>query len=85
MATLTAPDGVQLGMVREGAGGFVALGLGPGGAMAAYVSPDGITWGPDIPFGPAPPSVTGATVTAGGTVIVTGSTGAPGPGSRTSP
>ena len=77
-ATLTAPHGVQLGMVQAGPGGFVALGRGPAGAMGAYVSPNGLTWGPVIPFGPAPPSVTGATVTAGGTVVVTGSTGAPG-------
>ena len=77
-ATLTAPHGVQLGMVQAGAGGFVALGRGPAGALGAYVSPNGLTWGPVIPFGPAPPSVTGATVTAGGTVVVTGSTGAPG-------
>jgi hypothetical protein len=75
-ATLTAPNGVQLGMVQAGPGGFVALGRGPAGAMGAYVSPTGLTWGAVIPFGPAPPSVTGATVTAGGTVVVTGSTGA---------
>ncbi len=75
-ATLTAPHGVQFGMVQAGAGGFVALGRGPAGALGAYVSPNGLTWGPVIPFGPAPPSMTGATVTAGGTVVVTGSTGA---------
>jgi len=44
--------------------------------MAAYLSADGLTWRHGVPFGPAPPSVTGATVTAGGTVTVTGSTGA---------
>jgi len=76
VATLTAADGVQFGMVKGGPGGFAALGRGPGGDMAAYLSADGLTWRPGVPFGPAPPSVAGATVTAGGTVIVTGSTGA---------
>jgi hypothetical protein len=75
-ATLTATNGVQLGMVQAGPGGFVALGRGPAGAMGGYVSPNGLSWGSVIPFGPAPSSVTGATVTAGGTVVVTGSTGA---------
>ena len=77
-ATLTASNGVQLGLVTAGPGGFVALGRGPGGDMGAYVSPTGMSWGSAIAFGPAPPSVTGATVTGGGTVVVTGSTGAPG-------
>ena len=78
VATLTAADGVRLGVVSHDPGGFAALGRGPGGDMAAYVSADGISWRPGIAFGPAPASVTGATVTAGGTVIVTGSTGTAG-------
>jgi len=78
VATLGAVDGVQIGLVRGGPGGFAALGRGPGGDMAAYLSADGVSWGAGIPFGPAPVSVTGATVTAGGTVVVTGADGAAG-------
>ena len=78
VTTLTAANGLQLGTVTEGPGGFAALGRGPGGDMAAYVSADGVSWRPGIAFGPAPDSVTGLTLTRGGTVIVTGSTGAAG-------
>ncbi len=74
VTTLTATDGVQIGVVAGGPGGFTALGRGPGGAMAAYLSANGLSWSRGIAFGPAPPDVSGATVTAGGTVVVTGST-----------
>jgi len=74
VTTLTATDGVQIGVVAGGPGGFTALGRGPGGAMAAYLSTDGLSWSRGIAFGPAPPDVSGATLTAGGTVVVTGST-----------
>ncbi len=78
VTTLTATDGVQIGVVAGGPGGLTALGRGPGGAMAAYLSTDGLSWSRAIAFGPAPPDVSGATVTAGETVVVTGSTTAAG-------
>ena len=65
-------------MVAGGPGGFAALGRGPGGYMAAFLSADGLSWRSGISFGPAPASVTGATVTAAGTVLVTGARGAAG-------
>ena len=78
VSTLTAASGVQIGMVAGGPGGFAALGRGPGGYMAAFLSADGLSWRSGISFGPAPASVTGATVTAAGTVLVTGARGAAG-------
>ena len=91
VSTLTSAYGVQIGMVAGGPGGFAALGRGPGGYMAAFLSADGLSWRSGISFGPAPASVTGATVTAAGTVLVTGARGAagqpaavPGPGAARS-
>ena len=78
VSTLTSASGVQIGMVAGGPGGFAALGRGPGGYMAAFLSADGLSWRSGISFGPAPASVTGATVTAAGTVLVTGARGAAG-------
>ena len=78
VSTLTSASGVQIGMVAGGPGGFAALGRGPGGYMAAFLSADGLSWRSGISFGPAPASVTGATVTAAGTVLVTGARGAVG-------
>ena len=78
VSTLTSASGVQIGMVAGGPGGFAALGRGPGGYMAGFLSADGLSWRSGISFGPAPASVTGATVTAAGTVLVTGARGAAG-------
>ena len=78
VSTLTASNGVQIGMVAGGPGGFAALGRGPGGYMLGYLSADGLSWRSGISFGPAPASVTGATVTAAGTVLVAGARGAAG-------
>ena len=78
VSTLTASNGVQIGMVAGGPGGFAALGRGPGGYMFGYLSADGLSWRSGISFGPAPASVTGATVTAAGTVLVAGARGAAG-------
>ncbi len=78
VSTLTSVYGVQVGVVAGGPGGFVALGRGPGGYMAAFLSADGLSWRSGLSFGPAPASVTGATVTATGTVLVTGARGAAG-------
>ena len=78
MSTLTSGYGVQIGMLAGGPRGFAALGRGPGGYMAAFLSADGLSWRSGISFGPAPASVTGATVTAAGTVLVTGARGAAG-------
>jgi len=78
VSTLTASNGVQIGMVAGGPGGFAALGRGPGGYMLGYLSADGLSWRSGISFGPAPASVTGATMTAAGTVLVAGARGAAG-------
>ncbi len=78
VSTLTSANGVQIGMVAGGPRGFAALGRGPGGYMAAFLSADGLSWRSGISFGPAPASVTGAVVTAAGTVLVTGARGAAG-------
>ena len=80
LAIRVDPD-VQRGADRHGGrrpGRFRGPGPGTGGYMAAFLSADGLSWRSGISFGPAPASVTGATVTAAGTVLVTGARGAAG-------
>lgn len=72
--TLTAPGGLQAGVVQGGDGGFTAVGQGASGAAAAYVSADGASWRLAATLGSAAAhAVTGATVTASGAVIAAGS------------
>lgn len=77
VSTLRSASGLQINAVRGGAGGYAALGQGPGGDLYGYASPDGSTWKTAGSFGPAPGTVTGITVTASGVLIATGATGTP--------
>lgn len=76
--TLIASGGLQVGVVKGGAGGFTAAGEGPNGALAAYFSATGSSWRQAAALGAAPANaVTGAAVTAGGTVIAAGTGSGP--------
>ncbi|HEY4465479.1 MAG TPA: hypothetical protein VGN41_22650 [Streptosporangiaceae bacterium] len=82
-ATLAAPGGLQVGVVKGatgtgGAGGFTVVGRGAGGQLAAYRSADGGSWHEAAGLGTSPArAVTGATVTASGAVIAAGSSAGP--------
>ena len=80
-ATLSTPAGFRTGFVSGGPDGAVVSGQA-GRVLTAFVSADGASWRQTPAFGTAASeAVSGVTVAAGGTVVVTG-TSAPAADSR---
>ncbi len=73
-ATLSTPDGFEAGFASGGRGGAVVSGQA-GRALTAFISADGASWRRTPAFGSAASeAVSGVTMTAGGTVVVAGTT-----------
>ncbi|HTX28299.1 MAG TPA: hypothetical protein VME19_14920 [Streptosporangiaceae bacterium] len=73
-ATLGTPAGFEAGFTSGGPAGAVVTGQA-GGALTAFVSANGASWRQTAAFGsPAGETVSGVTMAAGGTLVVTGTT-----------